>query len=169
MRVPKLLTFAVLALAAGRSCAEESAVPVGDFGDSEKIAVRGAIAFAESTIVRELLANIDVVRAADPASPLEEFERVLREKTVAAYRHSGFAKATAQTRLDEQLGQLVLTIAEGPCYLAGEIEISGLPEAGAAWLRDKLAAKTADDEGTAPGPWTPETFKNLNGAVRPGS
>lgn len=165
MRVSTLLAFAVLALAAGRSHADESAAPVADFGDPEKIVVRGATVFAESTIVRELLANIDVVHAADPAAPLEEFERVLREKTVAAYRHSGFAKASAQTRLDEQLGKLVLTIAEGPCYLAGEIEISGLPEAGAAWLRDKLAAKTADDEGAASGPWTPD-FKNLDGSLR---
>lgn len=166
MRVVKLLAFALLALAAGRSRAAESAVPVADFGDPGRIAVRGATAFAESTIVRELFANIDVVRAADPAAPLEEFERVLREKTVAAYRYSGFAKATAQTRLDEQLGKLILTIAEGPRYLAGEIEISGLPKADAAWLRDKLAAKTADDEGPAPGLWTPETFKNLDGPLR---
>lgn len=165
MRVLKLLAFAVLALAAGQSFADESAAPVGDFGDPEKIAVRGATAFAESTIVRELFANIDVVHAADREAPLEDFERVLREKTVAAYRHSGFAKATAQSRLDEQLGKLVLTIAEGPRYLAGEIEISGLPEAGAAWLRDKLAAKTADDQGAASGPWTPD-FKNLDGSLR---
>jgi hypothetical protein len=166
MRVLTLLMFATLALSAARSYGDKTAPLVADFGNPDRLTVRGATTIAESTIVRELYANIDVVKAADPAVPLEEFERVLCEKAIAGYRHLGFAEATVQANLDEQLDKLVLTIVEGPRYLAGEVEISGLPDAKAAWLRDKLAAENAADEEKAVGPWTPDSFKNMDGPLR---
>ncbi|HWB11431.1 MAG TPA: hypothetical protein VG826_19530 [Pirellulales bacterium] len=141
MRALALFLSAALLLSSTLLRAEESPPVVGDFGNPDRIVVRGATTFAPAEIVRELFTDLDLANAAYPTAPLEDFQRTISEKAISGYKTAGFAEATAETRPDAGLSKLVLTIVEGPRYLAGAVEVCGLPEADADWLREELTAQ----------------------------
>jgi hypothetical protein len=154
MRAFALFVSAGVVLSAALAAAQEPP-EVGDLGNPDQIVVEGAKTFAPADIINKLLADLDVIDAAYPTAPLAEFEQTLTEKLLTGYRDNGFAEATAETRLDESLGKLVLTIVEGPRYVASAVHVSGLPEADAEWLRRELSDQPHEPGATAktpPGP-----------------
>jgi hypothetical protein len=140
----RLASFILVVFAVVHAGADEPWPVVGDLGSPDRLVVEGAQTFSPAEIVRELLGDLDVANAAYPTAPLDEFRRTIAEKTVAGYKSEGFAEATAETRLDDTLGKLVLTIVEGPRYIASEVHVSGLPQADADWLRDELTARAEE-------------------------
>src|SRR5487761_1501143 len=135
MRAFAWFASAGLVLSALHSQADEPQPVVGDLGNPDRVVVQGATTFTAAEIVEVLFGDLDVANAAYPTAPLVDLMGLLAEKALAGYQTAGFAEATAETRIDDGLGKLALTIVEGPRYLASEVHVNGLPNADADWLR----------------------------------
>ena len=71
---------------------------VGQYGNPEHLVVEGTHAFTAKQVTASLLWNFDVLMAAHPAAPLDDYLDVLRHKTTAAYREAGFPDVQVSVR-----------------------------------------------------------------------
>lgn len=112
--------------------------PLGVWGDPGRVVVRGATTFGNGVVKSALFRDLDVLLAAHPAAPLEEYLPTLRERTAVGYRHAGFFDATVTTQTNVRAEEVVVLIEEGPRYLAGEIRVTGTASIPTGLLVDRL-------------------------------
>jgi hypothetical protein len=98
---------------------------VGDWGEPSRIVVEGVKSFSADSIRSALMANFDVLEAGHPRAPLEEYPKLLAEKTKNGYLKAGFPDAKVEARIDEKKKQIILTVDEGQQFRCGEITLSG--------------------------------------------
>ena len=116
---------AVLVVVCG-AMAAAAQTTVGQYGNPEHLVVEGTHAFTAKQVTASLLWNFDVLMAAHPAAPLDDYLDVLRRKTTAGYRNAGISQRRG-FRADARSprGEVIIHVIEGPRYLAGEIRVQG--------------------------------------------
>lgn len=135
-----LLCSSLLLGAAARAGAQGL---VGDWGDPQKIVINGARQWPAEDVRRELVSDLETIIAAHPASPLANYPQLLADRVRDGYLKGGFALANVSVRLDPQAQQVIVSIDEGPRYLAGDIRVNGPPGCDAAHIAAWLTAVQA--------------------------
>jgi tetratricopeptide (TPR) repeat protein len=105
--------------------ARESAVPVGDFGDAERLVIEGAKTFSPKEIKEALSLNPEFLLAADPDGPLYNCVATTERLIRAGYRNSGFPDVVVKASADRNARAIAVSVKEGTRYRAGEIRIRG--------------------------------------------
>ncbi len=118
-----LLIAALLGGTSGSFAEDDIAGRVGDYGDQGRLTVEGTAAFPAATIVEALRKNFNVLVAAHPLAPLGDYLSTIKQKTLAGYRHEGFADVTAGVRVDQKTGRIVVTVKEGLRFTADDVII----------------------------------------------
>jgi len=138
-----------------------SAQLVRGWGDPERIVIEGPKHWTSNDIHNALMANIDVVVAGHPSAALDAYPQILAEKLKEGYLHGGFAQVTTTARLDHETKKVLLTVEEGPQYLAGEIQLQGASTIDAAQLINWLTSKQPDESARLAG------FEEIAGRAEP--
>ena len=156
-----LLGSCLPALLAALVWADEPA-PLGVWGDPGRVVVEGATAFGNKAVKSALFRDLDLLLAAHPAAPSDEYFPALRKKTAMGYRHAGFLDVAVTTQTNVQAEQVIVEIEEGPRYLAGEIRVTGGASVATDVLIDRLKQPRPPEKGLY------EEFRAENGetAVR---
>lgn len=98
---------------------------VGDWSDPNRLEIRGSQTFSAVAIRSAVLRDDDVTLAGHPAANLAAYVGRIRQKVLTGYRHAGFPEASVDVFPEEETHRLVVRVAEGPRFTAGEIEIVG--------------------------------------------
>lgn len=130
---------AVLATALSQAATGGEAARVGAYGEPTQLAIEGAQTYKPDEIVRALAADLDVAYASCADRPLAELKALLADKVREAYSSDGFADVRVSIR--QEPSRLVLAIAEGRRFLAGEIRVSGAQSVDVQSLIDGLTEK----------------------------
>ena len=118
--------------------AEDKPTPLGAWGDPNRVVVEGATTFGNRAVKSALFKDLDLLLAAHPAAPLPDYFPALREQTAIGYHHGGFLDVVVTTQADILTDQVTVRVEEGPCYLAGDIRVSGAASIPADLLIDRL-------------------------------
>lgn len=102
-----------------------AAEKVGLFGDPHALIFHGNQTFTAATLVDGLTGNAEFLLASHPAAPREAYPHELARLLTLGYRKAGFPSPEVNVRLDQQRGQVHVTIEEGPRYTSGEIRLEG--------------------------------------------
>ena len=105
--------------------ARESATPVGDFGDAERLVIEGAKTFLPKEITEALSLNPEFLLAADPDGPLHNCVAATERLIRAGYRNCGFPDVQVNASADMKASTITVSVKEGPRYRAGETRIRG--------------------------------------------
>ena len=98
---------------------------VGKLGDPDRLVFAGLKTFTPQAIRSALMQNVDFLLAAHPVAPRSEYLSILPLMIRSGYEASGFPNAQVSAALDAAQEKIILTIAEGPCYLKGGIDVFG--------------------------------------------
>ena len=129
----------VLAAAISPAAAGGEAARVGAYGEPSRLAIEGAQSYKPDGIVSALAADLDVAYASCADRPLAELKALLADKVREAYLRDGFADVHVSIR--QEPSRLVLAIAEGRRFLAGEVRVSGAQSIDVQLLIDGLTEK----------------------------
>lgn len=148
MRATVLAAFAATVLLARFTAAQEavwSDQPPVDLGH---LVIEGAETFTAEQISRALSSDLDVAVAKIlPVAGGQQ--RSIVEKAIAGYQHAGFPRV----EVSFAAGANVLTIDEGPRFMAGVVRVEGAMAIDAARLIDALKPPATDE--SASGPYWP--------------
>jgi hypothetical protein len=153
MRYCILLSMAGWFVFAVAGIAQAQEARVGLLGDPSRLAVRGVKSVPPDQVSRALFDDIDVAYASFPDAPLEELKRLLVEKAVLGFKHSGFP--APHVTVADRLDHLELTVEEGPRWGAGEIRVNGAKAVDAR----KLVAGLLPDRAAPASAWTQSTSR----------
>jgi hypothetical protein len=121
-----LLPIAALLLtAAGRVPDIEEPGVVGDLGEPSYFIFRGAATFSPEALAGALESNVKFLLASRPQAPFGKFLSTLQQLMLRGYRHSGFADARIDIKLNQRANAVEVVVDEGPRYIAGDVEIVG--------------------------------------------
>ena len=141
--------------------AKPSAPMVGDLGKPANLEIRGATTFTGAEIAKVLGEDIDLASAARPGMPLGMFLKVLADQTRLGYQSDGFPEVKVEAFVDHPRHKVVLTINEGPRFMAGEIRVTGTRTIDPAWLIEQLTpVADAVPQGGAVVTWSPVKKNN---------
>jgi hypothetical protein len=95
-------------------------------GSPESIDFTGNRTFSARAIGEGLASDDSFILAAYPEAPLDEFMEATRQSILRGYQGLGFPQAAVTVRDDPARARLVVTVAEGPRFMRGEIQVLGL-------------------------------------------
>ncbi|MDY0166743.1 MAG: hypothetical protein RBS80_09385 [Thermoguttaceae bacterium] len=98
---------------------------VGDWSDPNRLEIRGSQVFSAVAIRSAVLLDDDVTLDAHPAANLAAYVGRIRQRVLAGYRRAGFPEASVDVFPEEETRRLVVHVAEGPRFTAGEVEVVG--------------------------------------------
>lgn len=136
--------------------AAETYVPVGDYGDPDRLTIHGAEAIAPEKVKSGLQGDLEVLLAAHPAASVLSYVETLRRRTLTGYRHYGFPDVEATVRHDSENQRLIVAVKEGRRYTAGEVEIAGNRTIAAARLVELLTQPRPPRDAIARGIFQPD-------------
>ena len=127
---------------------------VGDWGGEERLVFEGNQTFSRDNILNTLATSFEFHARSYPAAPLAEYLAWIEKTVWRGYQRSGFAQARVKVQADPQSHRIRVDIAEGPCFLGGDIKVSGLNAALAELLKTRLreAATMRTSETASGGP-----------------
>lgn len=91
----------------------------------DRLAVRGAVQFDPDQVAEALASDLEVLVAAHPSAPLDDYLEVLRRRLLDGYRHAGFLDVSATAEVERITDRIVLTVEEGSRLIAGQVRIEG--------------------------------------------
>jgi hypothetical protein len=118
-----LLIAMPLLTAAGRVPDTEGPGVVGDLGEPSYFIFRGAATFSPEALAGALQNNVEFLLDSRPQAPFGKFLSTLQQLMLRGYRHSGFADAQVDVKLDQRTNAVEVVVDEGQRYVAGDIEI----------------------------------------------
>ena len=129
-RVGKAIACAVLAILHAALGGMATAVPVGGIGGEDRLVVRGLRQIDPERLRRALVDDPDLVWLSRPSDSREDFVAAVVDKATLALERAGFygPKVRANVESSDGVERLVLEVDEGERFIAGRIEVSGLPE-----------------------------------------
>ncbi|HWB12195.1 MAG TPA: hypothetical protein VG826_23410 [Pirellulales bacterium] len=123
MRYPIFLATACLVAVCCEGKAQTDDSRVGPLGNAGRLAVRGVHSAPPREVAKALFADADVAYSSFPDAPLRELKRLLIEKAVLGFQHSGFP--SPRVTIADRLDHLELSVEEGPRWTAGAIRVDG--------------------------------------------
>ena len=139
------LYLRTLPAAEARRSSLAAALPgkVGLRGDPESIEIAGNRTFSTRAIREGLASDDNFIIAAHPEAPLGEFMEATRQAIVRGYQCLGFPQAAVTVRDDPARARIAVAVAEGPRFVCGEIQVTGLHAVGASEVIQALGAPAA--------------------------
>jgi hypothetical protein len=103
--------------------AQPASPRVGDYGDPDRLVVKGAKTFKAEDIKRALTDSLCWRIAATPSADLSEYFDEVKNSILAGCHQAGFPSAEVKVKLDFQSDCIVLEIDEGVRYNTGNIKV----------------------------------------------
>ena len=100
-------------------------VAVGPFTDPLRLEFEGVTTFTAEEIRSALMRTPDFLMASHPAAPFGDYLPALERLVQAGYQQSGFPEAEVSVEFDQARQTITVTVAEGPRYMRGGIEVIG--------------------------------------------
>ncbi len=146
MRATVFAAFAATVVLARFTEAQQPVFSEAPLINRDHLVIDGAETFTAEQISRALWTDLDVALTGITPSSAGEQRRVLVIKTITGYRHAGFPDV--QARLNA--GAAVITIDEGPRFMAGAVRVEGAKAIDVARLIDALKPPPPDESAREP-------------------
>ncbi|MCP4454776.1 MAG: hypothetical protein GY809_25225, partial [Planctomycetes bacterium] len=98
---------------------------VGVLGDPSRLEFKGISTFTDREIRRTLMRSPDFLLASHSAASFSQYLGVVQKLVQGGFQQSGFKEAAVTVATDMAHDKIVVTVAEGPRYMCGDIEITG--------------------------------------------
>ncbi|MCA9202059.1 MAG: hypothetical protein KDA59_03400 [Planctomycetales bacterium] len=114
----------ILIAAAGIASAD-TRESVGNLGDAKRWSFEGIQSFSADELRAALVSDMPVAVAAHPLASRDIFLQTLAQRAREGLRHHGFGDAVVRAELKDQGKSILVSIAEGPQRLCGDVRVFG--------------------------------------------
>jgi hypothetical protein len=111
---------------------------VGELYDLHRVVFEGAKTFPPEALRQALKDTFDFFEISHPLAPRDAYLEAIERKLLLGYQHNGFPEARIEARHDAKAARIVVTVAEGPRYVCGEIKVTGTTNVPAAAIVERL-------------------------------
>jgi hypothetical protein len=99
--------------------------PVDALGDPARLRIEGLSLLKPEEVRQALRDDADYQLASSPSAPLDDLLKVIPAQLTLACQRAGFPDAKVRAVLDAPANQVVVRIAEGSRYVAGDVLVEG--------------------------------------------
>jgi hypothetical protein len=117
----------------------------GNLWDPARIELSGLKTFTPEQLRRALLAHAEYLVAAHPAAPRQDLAKTIERHLLKGFHHAGFPDASVTAKLDPNGERVLVSVGEGPRYLAGEVKVTGAKTIPTAMLVRRLTESWPPD------------------------
>ena len=141
----RLLAFCVVAATLALAAAESPppSALVGELGRKEALVFEGTRTFSGATILRQLEMRLEFHAQANPTAPLADYLSWIERSARQGYLRSGFAQVTVTAAVDRATHNIRVSVAEGPRFTCGALQVTGLEPPLLQQLTNRLSAAEA--------------------------